>query len=137
QAVERSLAAGLSFSVATAANGTDACYFSPGRVPGAITVAPTDVNDHRASFSDYGTCLDLFAPGVNITTIDYTGGTRIFTGTTMSVSHVAGVVALYLQTYPAATPQQVHDAINRDATSGVVVNPGPGSPNRLVHSLLT
>ena len=77
-------------------------------------MAPTDVNDYRASFSDYGTCLDLFAPGVNITTINYTGGTRILSGGTMSVSHVAGVVALFLQMYPTATPQQVHDAINRN-----------------------
>jgi len=135
-AVNRLLASGVSASVAAGASNSNVCNFSPARVPGAITVAASDANDFRASFSNYGTCLDLFSPGVNITTIWNNGGTNTLSGTSMATAHVVGVAALYLQMYPGATAQQVHDAITRNATA-VVQNPGTGSPNRLLYSLIT
>jgi hypothetical protein len=135
-AVTRLLASGVSVSVAAGASNSSACNYSPARVPGALTVGASDANDYRASFSNYGTCLDLFSPGVNITTIWNNGGTYTLSGTSMATAHVVGVAALYLQMYPTATAQQVHDAINRNATA-VIQNPGTGSPNRLLYSLIT
>jgi subtilisin family serine protease len=135
-AVNRLLASGISASVAAGASNSSACNFSPARVPGALTVGASDANDYRASFSNWGTCLDLFSPGVNITTIWNNGGTYTLSGTSMATAHVVGVAALYLQMYPGATAQQVHDAINRNATA-VIQNPGTGSPNRLLCPLIT
>ncbi|HEX6077848.1 MAG TPA: S8 family peptidase [Micromonosporaceae bacterium] len=136
-AVKRSLAAGVSYSVAAGASNASACNYTPARVPGALTVAASDRNDYRASFSNYGPCVDLFAPGVTITTTWYTGGTNTLSGTSFATAHVTGVAALYLEFHPAATAQQVHDTINANATMGVIKNPGVGTPNRLLYSLLT
>jgi subtilisin family serine protease len=136
-AVNRALAAGVSVSVASGASNASACNYSPARVPGALTVAASDRNDYRASFSNYGPCVDLFAPGVSITTIAYTGGTQTLSGTSFATAHVTGVAALYLEFHPTATASQVHNAINANATPGVIKNPGTGTPNRLLYSLLT
>jgi len=136
-AVKRSLAAGVSYSVAAGASNTSACNYSPARVPGALTVAASSMTDARASFSNYGSCIDLFAPGVSITTISYTGGTITLSGTSFATAHVTGAAALYLEFHPTATAQLVHDTINANATMGVIQNPGTGTPNRLLYSLLT
>jgi subtilisin family serine protease len=127
----------VSVSVASGASNASACNYSPARVPGALTVAASDRNDYRASFSNYGPCVDLFAPGVSITTIAYTGGTQTLSGTSFATAHVTGVAALYLEFHPTATASQVHNAINANATPGVIKNPGTGTPNRLLYSLLT
>ncbi|WP_225077334.1 S8 family peptidase [Streptomyces sp. CoT10] len=142
-AVKRSIASGVTYSIA-AGNGNilgmpqDACTTSPARVPEAITVGATDSTDTRASWSNYGTCLDLFAPGVSITSSWSTSdtATNTISGTSMATPHTVGVTALYLATHPAATPQQVRDALVNGATSGKVQNPRTGSPNKLLYSLL-
>lgn len=141
-AVKKSIASGVSYSIA-AGNGNflglpmNACNYSPARVPEAITVGATDNTDRRASFSNYGTCLDLFAPGVNITSSwkDSDTATNTISGTSMATPHTAGVAALYLATHATATPVQVRDALVNGATSGKVQDPRTGSPNKLLHSL--
>jgi subtilisin family serine protease len=112
----------------------NACNYSPARVPSAITVGATTSSDAKASYSNYGTCLDLFAPGSGVTSAWYQSDTQTNTisGTSMAAPHVAGVAALYLQRTPAATPQQVRDALASGATVGVVSRAGSGSPNRLL-----
>jgi subtilisin family serine protease len=141
-AVKKSIASGVSYSVA-AGNGlpilgipANACNYSPARVPEAITVGATDSSDRRASFSNYGTCLDLFAPGVDITSAwkDNDTATSTISGTSMAAPHTAGAAALYLSSHPTATPAQVRDALVTGATSGKVVNPMWGSPNKLLYS---
>lgn len=136
-AVANSIRSGVAYSVPAGGSGTNACNFSPAQVTDAITVSATDINDTRPSNANYGPCLDLFAPGVSITVIWYTGGTRVLSSTSMAAAHVAGAAALYLEFHPTAAALQVRDAIVFSATSGVVVNPGVGSPNRLLFSLLT
>ncbi|MER7959054.1 S8 family peptidase [Streptomyces sp. NPDC096030] len=141
-AVKRSIASGVTYAVA-AGNGNflglpaRACNYSPARVPEAITVGATDSADKRASFSNYGTCVDLFAPGVSITSAwkDNDTATNTISGTSMATPHTAGVAALYLAANPAATPAQVSTALVDNATSGKVQNPLSGSPNKLLHSI--
>jgi len=138
-AVANSIASGVTFAVA-AGNGNflgiaqNACNTSPARVATAITVGATDNTDKKASFSNYGTCLDLFAQGVNITSSWYSSdtATNTISGTSMASPHVAGVAALYLQGNPSATPATVAAALVANATTGKVTSPGTGSPNRLL-----
>jgi subtilisin family serine protease len=140
-AVSRSIADGVTYAIA-AGNGNflgfaqDACRTSPARVGQAITVSATDKSDRKASWANFGTCLDIFAPGVGITSSWYTGATATSTisGTSMAAPHVAGVAALYLQGNGGASPQQVRDALVAAATTGKVTSPGRNSPNRLLFS---
>jgi aqualysin 1 len=136
-AVKNSIADGVVYAVAAGNSNRDACRFSPARVPEAITVGATTSSDARASYSNYGSCLDLFAPGSSITSAWYTSNTATNTisGTSMAAPHVAGVAALYLDGH-SGTPQQVRDAIVNAATTNVVTNPGRNSPNRLLYSLV-
>jgi hypothetical protein len=101
----------------------------------AITVGATQNNDQKASFSDYGTCLDIFAPGVNITSSWYTNdtATNTISGTSMATPHVVGAAALVASANPTWSPQQVRDALVNNATSDVVGSPGSGSPNKLLY----
>lgn len=137
-AVRNSIADGVTYAIAAGNANANACNGSPARVAEAITVGATTRTDARASFSNYGTCLDLFAPGASITSAWSTSdtATNTISGTSMATPHVAGVAALALQGTPAATPAQIRDAIVNSATTGVVTNPGSGSPNRLLYSLL-
>jgi subtilisin family serine protease len=124
----------VQFALAAGNSGSDACNFTPARTPAAITVGATDINDNRASFSNFGTCLDVFAPGVAITSawITNDSATNTISGTSMASPHVAGVAALILGDNPGFTGQQVRDAIVNNSTPNKVLNPGTGSPNRLL-----
>jgi subtilisin family serine protease len=142
-AVANSIAAGVTYAAAAGNdNGVDACTVSPAHVPAAITVGAIDPsNDTRAGFSNIGTCVDLFAPGVNILSTGNASDTATltFSGTSQATPHVVGVAARYLQTHPAANPAAVWAAIHAadDVASttgwGGIVNPGTGSPNELLH----
>jgi subtilisin family serine protease len=138
-AVRRAVAAGVTFTVSAGNANGDACQQSPARVPEALTVAATGAYDERASFSNWGTCVDLFAPGVSVLSSYYTSDTAMgsLSGTSMAAPHVAGVAAVYLQTHPTANPAEVGAALLGNATAGKVANPGSGSPNRLLYSIFT
>jgi subtilisin family serine protease len=138
-AVQNAINDGVTFAVAAGNGNTggvrqNACNYSPARVAAAITVGATNSSDQAASFSNYGTCVDLLAPGVQILSSWYTGDTAgaYLDGTSMASPHVAGVAALYLQSNPGASPATVAAAINGNATTGVVSNVGTGTPNRLL-----
>ena len=133
-AVRNSIRSRVTYVVAAGNGNSDAQYYSPAAVAEAITVGATDRNDARAEFSNYGATLDLFAPGVSITSAWIGGDLMIATatGTSMAAPHVAGVVAQYLQTHRAALPADVRSAVVGNATSGVVGNAGQESPNRLL-----
>ncbi|GIW35309.1 S8 family peptidase [Meiothermus sp.] len=133
-AVNNAINAGITFALAAGNSNRDACNFSPARVAAGITVGATTSTDARASYSNYGSCLDLFAPGSSITSawISSDTSTNTISGTSMATPHVAGVAALYLQSNPTATPATVRNAIVGNATSGVVGSPGRRSPNLLL-----
>lgn len=133
-AVNNAINDGVTFAIAAGNSNRNACNYSPARVANAITVGATTSTDARASYSNYGSCLDLFAPGSSITSSWYTSNTATNTisGTSMATPHVAGVAALYLQGNPTASPAAVRTAIVNNATTGKVTSPGSGSPNRLL-----
>jgi subtilisin family serine protease len=133
-AVSRSISAGVTYAIAAGNSNANACNFSPARVPAAITVGATDRTDRRASFSNFGTCLDIFAPGVAIVSSVNTSDTATasFSGTSMATPHVAGAAALVLQANPGFSPAQVRSRLVADATTGHVIGAGTGSPNRLL-----
>ncbi|MFE2281813.1 S8 family serine peptidase [Streptomyces sp. NPDC059454] len=134
-AVRNAVASGVTFVVAAGNESTNASTKSPARVTEAITVGATTSSDARASYSNYGSVLDLFAPGSSITSAWRTGdtATNTISGTSMASPHVAGAAALHLAGNPSATPAQVSSALTSAATTGVVGNPGSGSPNRLLN----
>ena len=133
-AVSSLVSKGVTVVVAAGNSNVDACNSSPARVAAAITVAATDRADTRASFSNFGSCVDVFAPGVSIlsTYIGSATASASLSGTSMAAPHVAGVAALLLQLQGALSPANVVAAITANATNGVVLSAGTGSPNRLV-----
>ena len=137
-AVNNAIRAGVTFAVAAGNSNANACNYSPARVAAALTVGATTRTDARASYSNFGACLDLFAPGSSITSAWYTSttATNTISGTSMASPHVAGAAALYLQLHTAAAPAEVSQAVVNQATPGVVTSPGSGSPNRLLYSRL-
>jgi subtilisin family serine protease len=133
-AVRNSIADGVTYAIASGNSNANACSFSPARVPEAITVNASDRTDVRASFSNFGTCTDIFAPGVGITSAWNTSdtATNTISGTSMATPHVAGAAALYLSANPTASPATVQAALKANATPNKIVNPGSGSPNQLL-----
>jgi subtilisin family serine protease len=138
-AVNNSINDGVTYAVAAGNETQNACNVSPARVANAITVGSTTTSDARSSFSNFGTCLDLFAPGSSITSAWRTSdtATNTISGTSMATPHVTGVAALFLETNPTASPATVAAAIINNSTPNKVTNAGTGSPNRLLFSLLT
>ena len=124
-AVRRMIADDVATAVA-AGNGNqggvaqDACKYSPARVTEAMTIGAVDKTDTKTRWSNYGNCVDWFAPGVSITSDWLNGGTNTISGTSMATPHTTGVAALYLQGNPAATAQQVRDALYDLTTKGIV-----------------
>ena len=135
-ALTNAIDSGITFVVAAGNDDHDACSTSPASIPAALTVGAVTMRDARAPFSNFGACVDLFAPGVAIVS-DYATGdsaTAVLGGTSMATAHVTGAVVLYLDANPAATPAAVADAVTSTATPDHVTDPGEASPNRLVHT---
>ncbi|MFF2345590.1 S8 family peptidase [Pseudarthrobacter sp. NPDC058119] len=133
-AVQAVLADGVATVVAAGNSAVDACTGSPARVPGAVTVAASDSTDKQASFSNFGSCVDLYAPGVGITSDYYTSttATASMSGTSMASPHTAGAAAVLLSQNPALTPAEVAAALVSNSTPGVVTGATAGTPNRLL-----
>jgi len=133
-AVANSISSGVSYAVAAGNSNANACNYSPARVSSAITVGATTSSDARASYSNYGSCLDIFAPGSSITAPWYNSNTATNTisGTSMASPHAAGAAALVLSRFPSYSPSQVASYLVSNATTGVVSSAGSGSPNRLL-----
>lgn len=135
-AVINSINDGVTYGVAAGNSNANACLYSPARAGPALTVASTTITDARSSFSNFGTCVDIFAPGSGITSAWWTSAiaTNTISGTSMATPHVVGAAALFLQANPAATPAQVESALEGNATTGKVTSAGTGSPNLLLYT---
>jgi subtilisin family serine protease len=133
-ATRGAIASGVTFAVAAGNSSADASTFSPARVAEAITVAASDNADGQASFSNFGTIVDLYAPGVDITSSWNDGATNTISGTSMATPHVAGAAALYLSANPTATPADVAAGLTGAATPDKITNASPGTPNLLLYA---
>lgn len=144
-AITNSINSGVVYAVAAANSYEDACNYSPASTPAAITVGATDAGDAEADFSDRGTCVDMWAPGVNVTSAwnydDFS--TETISGTSMASPHVAGAAALYLQGHPNATADEVDHALKTNATTGKITwndpytskpAPPPGGQDYLLYT---
>ncbi|MEU2208864.1 S8 family peptidase [Streptomyces hygroscopicus] len=133
-AVSTSISSGVTYSIAAGNSNANAANYSPARVPTALTVGATTSADARASYSNYGSVVDLFAPGSNITAGWNSSDTATYTGngTSFAAPHVSGAAAIYLSGHPSATPSEVGSALVNGATSGALSGIGSGSPNKLL-----
>jgi subtilisin family serine protease len=138
-AMEKLYAAGITPVIAAGNSNIDACNTSPAGAPNAITVGASDQNDARASFSNYGECVDVFAPGVSIISDSNTDPTaaRSMSGTSMATPHVSGLAALYLSANPTATPAEVTAAIENGGLSGAITNANSVAGNILINNTFT
>jgi subtilisin family serine protease len=134
-AIENAVDSGVTMVVAAGNEADDACLYSPASAPSAITVGATDTWDYQTSFSNYGACVDVYAPGDAITSTSKDGSTAIYSGTSMASPHVAGLAALYLGIFPGASPADVAGYIINDATPGLISDLGVDSPDLLAFSM--
>jgi subtilisin family serine protease len=136
KAVKRSMDAGVTYAVAAGNDSRDACLQSPAHLDATITVGSTDNKDAQSSFSNYGKCVDLYAPGSAITSASNSSdtATKTMSGTSMATPHVTGAAALYLAQNPKATSLQVRDALVNNATAGRITRLGKASPNKLLNT---
>jgi subtilisin family serine protease len=132
RAVCRSIGAGITYAVAAGNENQDACGSSPARIAQALGTGATNRSDERAFFSNTGSCVDIFAPGQDITSAKVGGGSQVFSGTSMASPHVAGVAALCVQANPSATPEAINGCVLGRSTENALTQIGEGSPNRLL-----
>ena len=133
-AVQKAVASGVTFGVAAGNESSDAGQGSPARVPEAITVASSTVDDQQSDFSNFGSVVDIYAPGSDITSAwnDSDTGTKTISGTSMATPHVVGAAAVYLAGHQDATPEQVATALTEGATADKISNPSEGTANKLL-----
>lgn len=136
--INNSIAAGVHYVVSAGNFNGDACGFLPANIPGVIVVGATTNTDNRAGYSNFGPCIDVWAPGHSITSLDYltNNGIRSMSGTSMAAPMAAGTVALYLQNHPAASPATVQNVIKNSARPNIVLNVDGTSTRSLLHTWL-